>query len=69
MQDQLGGNEELILKGTFEGVRTFESFTVLQVADEVVSLVAQTVAALRGVRIEWLGYWRYIQSLRPPYPD
>lgn len=48
--------KELVLKGTFNGVWVLESFAVLEVPDELVFLVARTIATAEkvGVRIEWL---------------
>lgn len=48
--------KELVLKGIFEGARALESFTFLDVPDEVFSLVARTVATAErmNVKMNWL---------------
>lgn len=48
--------KELILKGAFDGIWKLMSFTVLEVPAEVLSSIAQTVAAIErvGVRIGWM---------------
>lgn len=48
--------KELVLKGIFEGVRALESFTFLDVPDEVLSSVARTVATAErmNIRMNWL---------------
>lgn len=48
--------KELLLKGIFEAVQELESFVVLDVPDEVISIVARvvSVAEKSGVRVDWL---------------
>lgn len=46
----------LVLEGIFEGVQALESFTFSGVPDEVLSLIACTVATVNemGEKIDWL---------------
>lgn len=48
--------KELVLKGIFKGVRALESFTFLDIPDEVLFSVARTVATAerRNIRMNWL---------------
>lgn len=48
--------KELVLKGIFEGARALESYTFLDVPDEVLSSVARTVATAErmNIRMDWL---------------
>lgn len=48
--------KELVLKGIFEGARALESYTFLNVPDEVLSSVARTIATAErmNIRMDWL---------------
>lgn len=48
--------KELVLKGIFKGARALESFTFLDVPDEVLSSVARTVTTVErmNIRMNWL---------------
>lgn len=48
--------KELVLKGIFEGAQALESYTFLNVPDEVLSSVTRTVATVErmNIRMDWL---------------
>lgn len=48
--------KEVVLRGIFEGVQELESFSALDVPDEVIARVARVISAAEksGVRVDWL---------------
>lgn len=43
--------KQLVSKGIFDGMQTLESFAVLDVPDEVISIVARIVAATKKMAL------------------
>lgn len=48
--------KEIILLGIFRGVQELESFSVLDVPDEVIAGVAKVISTAEkfGIRVDWL---------------